>query len=120
MTYTIAIEPSSKAGQVTATSSDGHTFLTTTPLLEGAPYWLKLGAEPTATITSVWSSGSTHWSLRSTIATPPSWSWSTTISKRPTTVDFWAAHKLARGPRTTPTWYVAKLALPPSNSPHCS
>jgi hypothetical protein len=35
-------------------------------------------------------------------------------------VDFWAAHKLARGPRTTPTWHVAKLALPPSNSPHCS
>jgi hypothetical protein len=67
MTYTIAIEPSSKAGQVTATSSDGHAFTITTPLLECARYWLNLGAEPTATITTVWSSGSSHWSLRSTI-----------------------------------------------------
>jgi hypothetical protein len=67
MTYTIAIEPSSKAGQITATSSDGHAFTTTTPLLDGARYWLNLGAEPTATITTVWSSGSSHWSLRGTI-----------------------------------------------------
>jgi hypothetical protein len=64
--YTISLEPSRK-GQITATSSDGHAFTITTPLLNGARYWLNLGAEPTATITTVWSSGSSHWSLRSTI-----------------------------------------------------
>jgi hypothetical protein len=67
MTYTIAIEPSSKAGQITATSSDGHAFTTTTPLLEGARYWLSTSANPADPITIVWSSGSTAWSLRSTI-----------------------------------------------------
>jgi hypothetical protein len=35
---TISIAPAIK-GQVTAISSDGHTFLTTTRLLEGARYW---------------------------------------------------------------------------------
>jgi hypothetical protein len=67
MTYTISIEPSSKAGQITATSSDGHTFTTSTPLLEGARYWLSMGANPADPITPAWSSGSTHWSLRSTV-----------------------------------------------------
>jgi hypothetical protein len=67
MTYTIAIEPSSKAGQLTASSSDGHAFTTTTPLLEGARYWLTQGAEPAATIVTFWSSNSANWALRSTI-----------------------------------------------------
>jgi hypothetical protein len=67
MNYTISIEPSSKAGQITAGSSDGNTFTTITPLLEGARYWLNSGADPAASITTVWSSGSTAWSLRSTI-----------------------------------------------------
>jgi hypothetical protein len=66
MTYTISIEPS-RAGQLTATSTNGHTFTTTTPLLDGARYWLNRGANLDATITTVWSSGSTNWSLRSTI-----------------------------------------------------
>ena len=38
-TYTISIEPA-HAGMVTATSSDGGSFTTTSPLLEGARYWL--------------------------------------------------------------------------------
>ena len=66
MTYTISIEPS-RAGQLTATSTNGHTVTTTTPLLDGARYWLNHGANPDATITTIWSSGSTNWSLRSTI-----------------------------------------------------
>jgi hypothetical protein len=53
MTYTIAIAPSTRAGQITATSSDGHAFTTTTPLLEGARYWLNLGANAAATITTI-------------------------------------------------------------------
>ena len=64
--YTITIAPSLK-GQVTATASNGHSFRTTTPLLDGARYWLNNGANPTTTITTVWSSGGTAWSLRSTI-----------------------------------------------------
>ena len=67
MTYTIAITPSPAAGKITATASDSHTFTTTTPLLDGARYWLNNGANPAATITTVWSSGSTAWALRSTI-----------------------------------------------------
>src|SRR5262245_34522721 len=63
---TITIARATK-GQVTATSSDGHTFLTTTPLLDGARYWLKKGVSPDTSISTVWSSGSSHWSLRSTI-----------------------------------------------------
>ena len=63
---TITIAPTGK-GQVSATSSDGHTRHTTTPLLDGARYWQELGAPSTATITVVWSSGSSAWSLRSTI-----------------------------------------------------
>jgi hypothetical protein len=67
MTYTIAIKPSNTPGNVTAASSNGHTLTTTTPLLDSARYWLNQGADPAATITTVWSSGPGHWSLRSTI-----------------------------------------------------
>jgi hypothetical protein len=63
---TISIAPAIK-GQVTATSSDGHSFVTTTPLLDGARYWLEKGISPDTFITNVWSSGSSHWTLRSTI-----------------------------------------------------
>jgi hypothetical protein len=63
---TISLQPAIK-GQVTANSSDGHSFLTTTPLLDGARYWLKNGANPDTSVVTVWSSGSSHWSLRSTI-----------------------------------------------------
>src|SRR5262245_9884754 len=62
----INIAPAIK-GQVTATSSDGHRFLTTTPLIDGARYWLEKGLSPDISIITVWSSGSSHWSLRSTI-----------------------------------------------------
>jgi hypothetical protein len=63
---TIDIAPAIK-GQVTATSSDGHRFLTTTPLIDGARYWLENGANPDTLVVTIWSSGSSHWSLRSTI-----------------------------------------------------
>src|SRR5262245_38403850 len=63
---TICLQPAIK-GQVTATSSDGHFFLTTTPLCDGARYWLERGVSPDTSISTVWSSGSSHWSLRSTI-----------------------------------------------------
>jgi hypothetical protein len=63
----INIAPAIK-GQVTATSSDGHRFLTTTPLIDGARYWLENGANPDTLVVTIWSSsGSSHWSLRSTI-----------------------------------------------------
>src|SRR5262249_42415002 len=39
MSYTISIEPSRAPGKVTAHSSDGHAFTTSTPLLAGARYW---------------------------------------------------------------------------------
>jgi hypothetical protein len=63
---TITIAPTG-TGQVTATASDGHARRTTAPLLDGARYWLEKGANPNTPIATVWSSGSTHWSLRSTI-----------------------------------------------------
>jgi hypothetical protein len=63
---TISLAPAIK-GQVTATSSDGHSFLSSTPLLDGARYWLAQGVCPGTSISTVWSSGSSHWSLRSTI-----------------------------------------------------
>jgi hypothetical protein len=65
MTLTISLQPAIK-GQVTATSSDGHTSLTTTPLLDGARYWVEK-ANPTTPIVTVWSSHSSHWTLKSTI-----------------------------------------------------
>ena len=72
MTCTIAITPSPAAGKVTATASDGHTFTTTTPLLTGARYWLNNDANPTTTIATVWSSGSTAWALRQPSGPPQS------------------------------------------------
>jgi hypothetical protein len=63
---TISVSPAGK-GQVTATSSDGHTFLSTIPLCSGARYWLERGTNPATFIVTVWSSGSTEWSLRSII-----------------------------------------------------
>ena len=66
MTLTIAVRPAHK-GQVTATSSDGHSFTTSTPLLDGARYWQALGAPLTAAIVTTWSSRPGHWALRSTI-----------------------------------------------------
>jgi hypothetical protein len=63
---TISLQPAIK-GQVTANSSDGHSFLTTSPLLDGARYWLNNGASSATYIVTVWSSGSSHWSLRSTV-----------------------------------------------------
>jgi len=38
-TYTIQVEPSQTQGKVTATSSDGHSLTTSTPLFSGARYW---------------------------------------------------------------------------------
>jgi hypothetical protein len=67
MTYTIAVKPSKIHGKVTAASSNGHSLTTNTPLLDAARYWRNQNADPTATITTVWSSGPGHWSLRSTI-----------------------------------------------------
>jgi hypothetical protein len=63
--FTITIEPAEK-GQVTAKSSDGRSFVTTAPLLDGARCWLEQGANAAASIVTVWSSGSTAWALRST------------------------------------------------------
>jgi hypothetical protein len=42
---TISIAPATK-GQVTAASTDGHSFLTTAPLLDGARYWLEKDISP--------------------------------------------------------------------------
>jgi hypothetical protein len=67
MSYTIAVTPSPTAGKVTAISSDGHILTTSTPLLDSARYWQALGADPTAVITTIWSTGTAPWSLRSTI-----------------------------------------------------
>jgi hypothetical protein len=63
---TISIAPAIK-GQVTPASTDGHSFLTTTPLLHGACYWLEKNISPDTSLITVWSTGSSHWSLRSTI-----------------------------------------------------
>jgi hypothetical protein len=67
MTYTIAVKPSPTPGKVTATSSDGHSFTTATPLLDGARYWQSLGADPAATILTTWSTGAAPFCLYSTI-----------------------------------------------------
>ena len=68
VTYTIKIEPA-RAGMVIATSSDGHSFATSTPLLAGARYWLTRGADPFAGILAIWSTSPDRWSLRSRIGT---------------------------------------------------
>jgi hypothetical protein len=51
-TYTIAVKPSQRRGKLTATSSDGHTFTTPMPLLDGARHWQAQDAPSTATITT--------------------------------------------------------------------
>jgi hypothetical protein len=51
-TYTIKVEPSQSPGKVTATSSDGHTFTTSMPLLDGARHWQSLGAPSSASPSS--------------------------------------------------------------------
>jgi|SRR5262249_19425843 len=77
-TLTITVKPSpATPSKVTANSSDGYTFKTAIPLLDGARYWLNNGADPATSITTIWSyatsittiwsSGPGHWSLRSTI-----------------------------------------------------
>ena len=67
MTYTINIQPSPSPGKFTATSSEGYTFTASEPLLSGARYWQELGAPSSASIVTIWSSGSGEWALRSTI-----------------------------------------------------
>jgi hypothetical protein len=68
MTYTIAVKPAPTPGKVTATSTNGHSLTTTTPLLDSARYWLTNGANPHETISTTWSSAPNHWALRSTIS----------------------------------------------------
>ena len=80
-TYTISLAPSAHPGKVTATSSDGHTTTTTVPLLDSARYWQALGAPSSATIVTVWSSGSGDWALRSTIGTAAALSIDTNASR---------------------------------------
>jgi hypothetical protein len=63
---TISVGPAIK-GQVTAASTDGHSFLTTTPLLDGARYWQEKGVNPATSIVTIWSSSPGRWTLRSTI-----------------------------------------------------
>src|SRR5262249_39577297 len=73
MTYTIAVKPSQTPSKVTATSTNGHTLTTSTPLLDSARYWLDNGANPahptppTHTTTPARSSDPGHHPLRSTI-----------------------------------------------------
>jgi hypothetical protein len=66
MSYTIAVAPGAH-GKTVATSSDGYACITSTPLLDGARRWQALGAPSTASIVTIWSSGSGDWALRSTI-----------------------------------------------------
>jgi hypothetical protein len=65
--YTVLVAPSSCAGLVTARTSDGGNFRSRQPLLDGARYWVRRNADPTATITTAWSSGTGEWVLRATI-----------------------------------------------------
>jgi hypothetical protein len=62
---TITLEPAGK-GQVTATSIDGHTPLNHTTLRQ-SPLLAGERRNPATSIAGVWSSGSSHWSLRSTV-----------------------------------------------------
>jgi hypothetical protein len=86
--YTIAIAPSGHVGKVTATSSDGYTTTTTTPLLDSARYWQAHGAPSSASIVTVWSSGPGHWALRSTIGYAASLSVGTNTSGMPVFVPY--------------------------------
>jgi len=66
-TYTVLVAPSSYAGLVTARTSDGGNFRSRQPLLDGARYWIRTGADPAATIITAWSSGDGEWVLRATV-----------------------------------------------------
>ena len=66
-TYTVLVTPSSYAGLVTARTSDGGNFRSRQPLLDGARYWIRTGADPAATIITAWSSGDGEWVLRATV-----------------------------------------------------
>jgi hypothetical protein len=67
LTYTVLVSPSSYAGLITARTSDGGSFRSRQPLLEGARYWKGTGADPAANITTAWSSGTGDWALRATL-----------------------------------------------------
>src|SRR5262245_41631845 len=54
----------SRAARRRITSSDGHSFFATTPLIDGARYYLEKGVSPEASIVTICSS---HWTLRPTI-----------------------------------------------------
>jgi hypothetical protein len=66
-TYTVRVAPSSYAGLVTATTSDGGNFRSRQPLLDGARYWMRTSADPAATMITAWSSGNGDWVLRATL-----------------------------------------------------
>src|SRR4051812_9462670 len=66
-TYTVLVAPSSYAGLVTATTSEGGNFRSRQPLLDSARYWMRTGANPAANITTAWSSGNGEWVLRATL-----------------------------------------------------
>ena len=66
-TYTVLVAPSSYAGLVTARTSDGGNFRSRQPLLDGARYWIRTGADPATTIITAWSSGDGEWVLRATV-----------------------------------------------------
>jgi len=82
-TYTMKVEPSRTPGKVTAHSSDAHAFTTSMPLLDGARYWQGVGPPSTASICTIWSSGTGYWSLRSTIGTAAGLAVSTNRSGTP-------------------------------------
>jgi hypothetical protein len=65
--YTVLVAASSYAGLVTARTSDGEDFRSRQPLLHGARYWIRTGADPAATITTAWSNGTGEWVLRATL-----------------------------------------------------
>src|SRR4051795_7250629 len=67
LNYTVVVAPSSYAGLVTATTSDGGNFRSRQPLLDSARYWARRSADPDATIITAWSSGNGDWVLRATI-----------------------------------------------------
>jgi hypothetical protein len=66
-TFTVLIAPSSYSGLVTAKTSDGGSFRSRQPLLDGSRYWIRKSANPAATITTAWSSGTGDWALRATV-----------------------------------------------------
>ena len=66
-TYNILVALSSYAGFLTARTSDGGSFRSRQPLLDGARYWMRTAADPAANITTAWSSGTGDWALRATL-----------------------------------------------------